>query len=127
MRSVIWKSARRTEPPGDFIERACGLLAGKVEAAYLFGSFGTRAFRAGSDIDLILVTETELPFVERPRLFSDLYDLFPALDLLVYRREELTELLKEETGFWASVKGSLRELPVGCGGSRGSRVTEPRH
>jgi len=100
------------EPPADFIAQLCSRLAGRVEAAYLFGSFGSSAYRKGSDIDLILVVETDRPFVERPQLFSDLYELFPNIDLLVYRREELANLLQEKIGFWASVRSSLRELPV---------------
>lgn len=99
-------------PPEDFIAQVCARLAGRVEAAYLFGSYGTPDYHAGSDIDLILVVETDLPVVERPQRFSDLYELFPNIDLLVYRREEFANLLQEKIGFWASVKSSLRALPV---------------
>ena len=111
MESIIWQSANSIKPPEDFVEQLCARLAGRVEAAYLFGSYGTPAYRPGSDIDLILVTQTDRPFVERPQQFGDLYRLFPNLDLLVYRREELASLLREKIGFWASVKSSLRELP----------------
>lgn len=112
MSVIVWQSPYAIQPPVDFTDQLCARLAGRVEAAYLFGSYGTTAYRSGSDIDLILVTKTDQPFVERPQLFSDLYDLFPNLDLLVYRPEELAKLLQERIGFWASVRATLRELPV---------------
>ncbi len=83
-----------------------------MQGTYLFGSYGTAAYRSGSYIGLILVTKTDQPFVERPQSFSDLYELFPNLDLLVYRPEELAKLLQERIGFWAPVRATLRELPV---------------
>ena len=56
--------------------------------------------------------ETDVPFVERPRLFDDLYQLQPNLDLLVYLPSEFENFLRETTGFWASVKENLRKLPI---------------
>lgn len=98
--------------PVNFEEKLSAALQGRVKQVFVFGSYGTEAFRPGSDIDLILVCETELPFVERPRLFEDLYGLYPRLDLLVYTDGELAEQLSDPVGFWASVKASLRELPL---------------
>ena len=112
MNSVIWHKPSAGQPPHDFESRLCAKLANRVEAAYLFGSFGTPEFGPESDIDLLLVVDTELLFVERPRLFNDLYELHAPLDLLVYRPEELEALLREPNGFWASVKSSLRQLPL---------------
>lgn len=112
MNSVIWHDAEANRPPPDFVEQLCALLAGRVEAAYFFGSYGTPKFGPESDIDLILVTKTDLPFVERPQLFKDLYQLHPNMDMLVYLPSEFETLLREETGFWASVKSNLRELPI---------------
>ena len=113
MSAIIWQKDLTDRPPADFESQLCAKLANRVEAGYLFGSYGTPEFHPGSDIDLILVTQTDLPFVERPRLFNDLYQLYGRLDLLVYLPGELDALLQETTGFWASVKASLRELPIG--------------
>lgn len=110
MSAIVWPQQSAVELPADFETRLAQCLNGRVEAAYVFGSYGTPDFRPGSDVDLILVVETDLPFVERPRMFEDLYQLYPRLDLLVYRAEELDRLLSEPVGFWASVKGSLRPL-----------------
>lgn len=76
----------------------------------------TSSFRPGSDVDLLLVKETSVPFWERVREFDDLYDLYPRLDVLVYTPEELAAQLKNPAGFWKSVKETLRPLwDVGCG------------
>ncbi len=111
MSAIVWS---RSSPavPADFEASLVDRLRGRVDAAYVFGSYGTPAFKPGSDVDLILVMETELPFVERPRLFADLYQLYPVLDLLVYRADELERLLGEPVGFWASVRDSMRPLSL---------------
>ncbi len=80
------------------------VLRGRVTAAYFFGSFACDNLRPNSDIDIILVTRTKLPFIERPRLFDDLRDLIPALDVLVYTPEEFDSLTNDPSpGFWQSV------------------------
>jgi len=112
MSAIIWQKDLADRPPANFESQLCTMLANRVEAAYLFGSYGTPVFRPGSDIDLILVTQTDLPFVERPQLFNDLYQLYARLDLLVYLPGELDALLQETTGFWASVQATLRKIPV---------------
>jgi len=111
MSAIVWRKTK-TDLPEDFEARLCQRLAGRVESAYIFGSYGTPEFRPDSDVDLILVKQSERPFVERPREFNDLYDLFPRMDILVYEPEELEDLLKESVGFWASVRSTLRRLPV---------------
>lgn len=86
-------------------------LADRVQDVFLFGSFGTAAFGRHSDIDLIIVTPTDLPFVERPTLFEDLRDRIPSLDLLVYTPEEFAALTEDPSpGFWRSVTSQLRRL-----------------
>ncbi|MDH5298370.1 MAG: nucleotidyltransferase domain-containing protein, partial [Desulfobulbaceae bacterium] len=53
----------------------CEKLRGhRVEEAYLFGSIAAGKAGAWSDIDVIVVQETTLPFVERAREFADLFD-----------------------------------------------------
>lgn len=101
MTAILWPKVEGGLPPQDVEYRLCALLRGRVDQAYLFGSFGTETFRAGSDIDLILVCETDLPFVERARPFLDFYGLFPRMDILVYTAEELEAQLRETVGFWA--------------------------
>jgi len=86
-------------------------LAGRVESAWFFGSFGTEHFGRDRDIDLLLVVRTTSPFVERSRAFADLLDIVPRMDILVYTPEELASLTANPSpGFWRSVSASLRRL-----------------
>ncbi|MCF7929634.1 MAG: nucleotidyltransferase domain-containing protein [Spirochaetales bacterium] len=94
-----------------FIQEIRSLLRGRVESAWIFGSLAAGDFSRTSDIDLILVTETEVPFVLRPSLFEDLIDRFPALDLLVYTPQEFTRLISDPSpGFWRSVTGTMERI-----------------
>jgi uncharacterized protein len=89
----------------DFLEKLKKKLEGKVEEAYIFGSLKTNTLRNDSDIDLILVSKSTLPFVERFREFPEIFDLAPRVDLLIYTPEEFKTLLAENSfGFWKSIK-----------------------
>jgi len=109
MKAIVWPREHSLLSE-DFEDRLVDRLKGRVEAAYFFGSYGTPRFRPDSDVDLILIVQTERPFVERPRLFDDLYALYPRLDILVYTPGEFERLQAETVGFWASVKASLRPV-----------------
>jgi predicted nucleotidyltransferase len=86
-------------------------LAGRVKAAYIFGSYGTSEFGPDSDVDIMLVAETDKTFTERALDYPDLYDLAAALDLLVYTPEEFATLTEDPSpGFWASVVASMRRI-----------------
>ncbi len=78
------------------------LTGRKIHACYVFGSVATKTAGVWSDLDLIIVTDTPKPFIERPRDFFDLYDLGFALDLLVYTPKEFQKLTSEPIGFWKS-------------------------
>jgi len=86
-------------------------LAGRVEQAWLFGSWGTPAFGPDSDVDLMLVVETGKPFLERARDFFDVMDLALEMDLLVYTQPEFERLTTDPSpGFWSSVVASMRRV-----------------
>ena len=86
-------------------------LDGRVQDAYLYGSFGTPEFYRHSDIDLMLVCDTAVPFVERALMFGDLRDRVPSLEILVYTPEEFTALTTEPSpGFWRSATSSMRKI-----------------
>jgi len=109
--SVSGRRPLRGRSLEEFIREVRQLLAGRIEAAYLFGSAGTPQFGRHSDIDLILVAETDTPFIERPLLFEELLDRFPSLDLLVYTPEEFAQLSTDPSpGFWRSVTNSMRRI-----------------
>jgi predicted nucleotidyltransferase len=73
----------------------------------IFGSAGSGAYTDESDVDIIVIKETGTPFIERAREFDDIWDLAPAVDLLVYTPAEFEKLLEENIGFWKSVKETL--------------------
>ncbi len=86
-------------------------LSGRVEEAWLFGSFAENKMHRFSDIDLILIVSTELPMLERARAFDDLYEIGPQMDILVYTPEEFFRLMNQTSpGFWTSVKEQLLRL-----------------
>jgi len=86
-------------------------LAGRVDQAWIFGSLGTPGFGPESDIDLILVVQTDKPFLERARDYFDVMDLALSMDLLVYTPEEFSKLTGEPSpGFWTSVVESMRRV-----------------
>lgn len=99
----------RGRDQSEFFAEVAERLGVRIEAAYVFGSVA-RGAKQPRDIDLILVAETELPFVERPRAFQDIFDMSTELDLLVYTREEFDRLIESESGFWRSVRRDLKLL-----------------
>ena len=82
----------------------------QVLHAFLFGSMVAGGAGAWSDIDLIVVQETTLPFIERAREFSDLFDLGVPVDVLVYTPDEFAELRAGDSGFWQEFNRSHLRL-----------------
>jgi predicted nucleotidyltransferase len=83
-------------------------LANRALASYIFGSFAQGDPGTSSDIDLIVICETDLPFSERPSAFKDLFDTKIQFDILVYTAAEWTKIQTEESvGFWKTVKSQL--------------------
>ena len=81
---------------------------GRVVAGYFFGSFTTDDFNKFSDIDIILVQETDKPFLQRSEEFFVLKNIIPSLNILVYTPEEFEDLVSEPSpGFWTSAKQTL--------------------
>lgn len=66
--------------------------------AILFGSYARGEADAWSDLDLLIVWETPLPWLERHRAFADVLGAFPGSDLLVYTPAELEEV-RARSGF----------------------------
>jgi uncharacterized protein len=81
-----------------------------VIEAYLFGSLVSGGVHPWSDIDLVIVIDTEKPFVERPRAFAGLAALGVPVDLLVYTPAEFARLRQDESPFWKSFNRHHRRL-----------------
>ena len=90
--------------PQEVVAYLRSTLTGRVREAYFFGSFARQEIHPDSDIDLLLVAETGLPFPERGFAFSDLRDRLPSLEIFVYTPEEFLKLVTDPSpGFWTSV------------------------
>lgn len=61
-----------------------------------FGSVARGDADDWSDLDLIIVAETDRPFFERFKDFRGLYDVWPRLDLLIYTPDEFERMLADE-------------------------------
>ncbi len=82
-----------------------------VVEAFIFGSVAMNRGDYWSDIDVVIVAEVDVPFIERPRAFFDLFDLGVPMDILVYTPEEFETLRKSQSGFWKSFEeGHVRIL-----------------
>jgi len=77
------------------IERLIPLLQkSKARKAILFGSLATGRASRRSDLDLMIVMDTEKRFFDRHDEFQEIFDSFPglAIDLLIYTPEELERI-----------------------------------
>ena len=70
-------------------------LAGRVDEAWLFGSYASGTADDGSDVDLIIVRPTALHFTERFRDFMDLWKIHADIDLVIYTPEEWRKMVAE--------------------------------
>jgi predicted nucleotidyltransferase len=90
------------------IEHIKSSLRGRVHEAYLYRSFARGDMDPDSDIDCMVVADTGVPFPMQGRLFDDLRDRLPSLEVLVYTRKEFQSLTTEPSpGFWRSVTKDL--------------------
>ena len=80
------------------------------ERAILFGSAARGDVHEGSDLDVIVVRRTELPFVERPRELLERLPPGLAVDVLVYTPEEFQRLSRDPRGVVASALAEGVEL-----------------
>jgi predicted nucleotidyltransferase len=92
MNASAKNNARNKITAGQLIRRLRPLFRKKgIKKAILFGSFARGTASKRSDIDILIIQETDKRFLDRFSEFSWLYDLLKgyAVDLLVYSPEEL--------------------------------------
>lgn len=85
-------------------------LANRAVEAWLFGSLAAQTTTPWSDLDLVVVKPSDLPFIERPREFFDLSDLGIPIDLLVYTPEEFANLRQSDSPFWRQFEQQKRRI-----------------
>ena len=82
------------------IESIQNVFKGKnIIAAYIFSSFTHKEMNLWSDIDLIIIKDSSLLFIERPREFLGLSNICVPLDILVNTPAEFAKMQIEKTGF----------------------------
>jgi len=92
----------------EVVERIC--QAGSPQRIVLFGSRARGEARPDSDLDLLIVEESDLPRHQRsPRYYHALAGLFPAKDILVYTPAEVAKWADVPNAF---VTTALREGKV---------------
>ena len=77
------------------------LEKGGARRAILFGSYARGEANQYSDIDLIIIAESERPFIERFKDFPALRHVSPvkAMDIIVYTPSEFQRMQAEENLF----------------------------
>ena len=86
------------------------LLPCDPERLYVFGSWARDEEDMLSDLDVVVIQETPLPFFERLRKVSSLLpQQMGAVDILVYTPEEFTTMQREGNAFAEMIaeEGSL--------------------
>ena len=76
------------------------LRDGGAKRAIVFGSYARGEADLHSDLDLIIVTDTELKFTRRHEQFIGIDEIWQkGLDMLIYTPQELAELLSKGRAF----------------------------
>ena len=65
------------------------VLGYQPEKIILFGSYANGQPNKDSDVDLMIIKETDVPYIKRPRIIRNLFNPYPApMDIFVYTPEE---------------------------------------
>lgn len=86
----------------DFL--ATALRGHDVENAYLVGSVASGTAGHWSDIDLVIIKNSDESFPDRPREFAGLFELGVPVDILVYTPAEAARLDANPTAFWQDIR-----------------------
>ena len=107
MDAVTWRHKLQSE-----LERYLDLLLEHIapEKVILFGSLAQDQVRAWSDIDLIVVIDTQARFLDRTKEMLRLLQPRVGLDVLVYTPDEFEQLCRERPFFQQEIVEKGRVL-----------------
>lgn len=102
------ESFLKNNSPEEFVQNLLGFINERATEVYIFGSFFLETFDEDSDLDLIIILETDIPFFKRIDLFPELFTYLTKnqipCDLLIYTPKEIEnfkiQYANEPTGFW---------------------------
>jgi predicted nucleotidyltransferase len=80
------------------------------EKILLFGSMANKSLNEWSDIDLVIVQNTRLPFYRRIKQALQLIHPKVGVDLLIYTPEEFSKLSRERRFFRDEILGNGKVL-----------------
>ena len=105
---IIWDLREPLDgmSPEEITIKLRSVLSGRCTAVYLFGSVARGDFSSDSDIDIMIIKNTDKQFLERAEEFFDILKLFPSLEvhMYVYTEDEFSKLTSQPTaGFWSNV------------------------
>jgi predicted nucleotidyltransferase len=80
----------------DALRQCMAPHVGRARRVIAFGSVARGQADPGSDLDLMIIADTDRPFFERFKDFAGLYEIWPRLDLLIYTPEEFARKVAEE-------------------------------
>ena len=92
------------------LERYLSLLVGRpeVDRIIVFGSMAAGPMHSWSDIDLVIVQRTELPFLQRIHEVRRLLRPRVGTDILIYTPDEFERLCRERPFFQSEILGRGR-------------------
>ncbi len=76
---------------------------GNPERVIVFGSLATGHVHTWSDIDLVIIEQTDLPFLERLHRMRDLLQPQVGTDFLVYTPQEFEQLCQTHSFFCTEI------------------------
>jgi len=82
----------------------------KPDKVIVFGSLASGHIHEWSDIDLVVVKETKLPFLKRTRELRKVIQPNVAVEILCYTPDEFTKLCKERLFFQEEILGKGKVL-----------------
>ncbi len=95
---IIWKKKAQYSQK-QLIEYLKKNLIGRVQSVFLFGSYAQDKANSESDIDIIIVCETQREWPERHRDFANMIQQLGPVDCLIYTPEEWGNMLAEPSPF----------------------------
>ncbi|MGH8949793.1 MAG: nucleotidyltransferase domain-containing protein [Acidimicrobiia bacterium] len=83
---------------------AGALSKGEALRAVVFGSYAAGTADGYSDLDLVVVLDTDRPFLDRGALLPEIFETLPmGIDLLIYTPGEFARGMQERIGIFDSI------------------------